>query len=316
MIFLLFITALALSGIAGFYSIVGLIAIFASSPMPIAIMGSTLEVAKLVVASWLYRNWKPIPFLMKSYLTIALVILMFLTSMGIFGFLSKAHLDQGVPTADVQAAIEFIDEKIQVEKEKIDESRKTLSQLDAQVNETLARTAKDTNNRAVNRSITIRRQQAKERAALNQQIEQSQKAIQELRQERAPKAQELRKVEAEVGPLKYIAALIYGDSPDNSILEKSVRWVIILIVSVFDPLAVIMLIAANWSIVNRPKKPEKVEETPEPIYTTKPVETTPEPIIEVVQATSPPESTWQEVAKEINSKDVRYNPNEVFKKKS
>lgn len=281
MIFLLFANALALSGIAAFYSIVGLMAIFASAPISIAVMGSALEASKLIVASWLYRNWKEIPILMKSYLTLALIILMFLTSMGIFGYLSKAHLDQGVPTADIQAQVDLIDEKIKTEQEKINEARKSLTQLDAQVNETITRSSKDTDTRAVDRSITIRRQQAKERSALSNQIAESSKEIGRLREERSPKAAEIRKVEAEVGPIKYIASLIYGDSIDQNLLEKSVRWVIILIVSVFDPLAVIMLIAANWSLLHT-RKPVDIPAVQPPVPD-------PEPLVEPVPDVIAPE---------------------------
>ena len=263
LIFLLFLCALALSGAAAFYSIVGLMAIFAAAPIPIAIMGSLLEGSKLVVASWLYRNWKEVPVLLKTYLTSALVILMFLTSMGIFGFLSKAHMDQGVPTGDLAAKIALIDEKIAVEKENIDAARKTLTQLDDQVNQTLTRTASATDDTAVSRSVAIRRNQARERLAISNELERSRAAIARLNEEKAPLAAELRKVEAEVGPIKYIAALIYEESASQEILEKAVRWVTILIVAVFDPLAVILLIAANWSLVRRDKKvvePSKSEE--------------------------------------------------------
>lgn len=281
--------ALALSGVAAFYSIVGLMAIFAASPIPIAVMGSILEGSKLVVASWLYRNWKDIPRLMKYYFVVALTILMFLTSMGIFGFLSKAHLDQGVPTGDIAAKVALLDEKIKTEKENINAARQTLTQLDQQVNQTISRT---TDSAGTDRSIAIRRGQTKERASLTKDIERSQAAIAKLNEERAPIASELRKVEAEVGPIKYIAALIYGDeaTQDQTILEKAVRWVTILIVSVFDPLAVIMLIAANWSFVNlRKKKDPEVPPAPEPVEELPAAEPepikppTPNPIVEKIK---------------------------------
>ncbi len=242
MSFLLFATAITLSVIAAFYAVAGLVAIFAASAIPIMIMGGALESAKLVVASWLYRNWKEIPLLMKSYFTIALVILMMLTSMGIFGYLSKAHLDQAVPTGDVSAKLNLIDEKIKTQKENIDAARKQLSQLDQQVDQTLSRTTEAS---GVDRSVQIRRSQNRERTALFREIETSQAEIAKLNQERAPIASEVRKVEAEVGPIKYIAALIYGDTLDDNLLESAVRIVIIMIVLVFDPLAVLMLIAWN-----------------------------------------------------------------------
>ena len=248
MIYLMFTTALTLSAVAAYYSIAGLAAIFSAAIIPIVIMGGTLEVAKLVVASWLYRNWKEVPIMMKSYFMGALIILMTLTSMGIFGYLSKAHLDQAVPTGDVAAKVGLIDEKIKTEKETISEARKTITQLDSQVDQTIARTANDTTDKGVGRSVSIRKSQAKERKDLYKTIQASQSEISKLNEERAPIASTLRKVEAEVGPIKYIAALIYGDNLDESFLEKAVRIVILMIVSVFDPLAVLMLVAANWSL--------------------------------------------------------------------
>ena len=276
---LMFVFALALSGVAAFYSIAGLIAIFAASPISIAVMGSILEGSKLVIASWLYRNWKQVPRLMKGYFVSALAILMFLTSMGIFGYLSKAHLDQAVPTGDIAAKVDMIDQQINTEKENINAARQTLAQLDQQVNETITRT---TDAAGTNRSIAIRRAQAKERAQLAAEITKAQAAIAKLNEERAPIATELRKVEAEVGPIKYIAALIYGDeaTSDQALLERAVRWVTILIVAVFDPLAVIMLIAANWSVVNR-KKPtaELSNEIDQPVVEKTPDDTSPPSVI-------------------------------------
>ena len=248
MTFLMFFCALALSASAAWYSIIGLTAIFAAAKIPIIIMGATLEVSKLVVASWLYRNWKEIPFLMKTYLTGALLVLMFLTSMGIFGFLSKSHADQSMNSGDVLAKIEILEQKIQLEQTKIDSAKTTLAQLDAQVNEMIGRS---TSTSAINRSITIRKQQDKERSVLIRSIEESQSRINELREELIPYKAQNRQLEAEVGPIKYIAALIYGENPDENLLEKAIRWVILLIVGVFDPLAVVMLIAANWSMRHR-----------------------------------------------------------------
>ena len=250
---LLFATALSLSAVAAWYSITGLMAIFAAAAIPILIMGSVLEVSKLVVASWIYRSWGKIPGLMKAYFLTALVILMFLTSMGIFGFLSKAHLDQGVPTGDFSAKIELINEKINVQKENINEYRNAISQLDAQIE-------KYTELGAVSRGVKVREAQRAERERLIGQIASAQDKIAALQEERSPLQKELRAVEAEVGPIKYIAALIYGDSTDHNLLESAVRVVILLIVSVFDPLAVLLLVAANWQM----KQAEVKEEEPAP----------------------------------------------------
>jgi hypothetical protein len=267
----------------------GLVAIFAAAALPIFIMGSLLEVSKLVVASWLYRSWREIPFLMKSYFTVALVVLMMLTSMGIFGFLSKAHLDQAVPTGDVSAKLALIDEKIKTEKENLNANRAELNQLDSQVNETISRSGNSTNSGANNgtsgieRSIAIRRAQQKDRARILADIGTTQSRIAKLNEERAPIASEVRKVEAEVGPLKYIAALVYEDSADEEILEKAVRFVIIMIVLVFDPLAVLLLIAANWQM--RKEKGELVHPTV-PLYVAD-VITPSEEIVQVEQEPTP-----------------------------
>ena len=274
MTFLMFFCALALSTSAAWYSIIGLTAIFAAAKIPIIIMGATLEVSKLVVASWLYRNWKEIPFLMKTYLTGALLVLMFLTSMGIFGFLSKSHADQSMNSGDVLAKIEMLEQKIQLEQTKIDSAKTSLSQLDAQVNEMIGRS---TSTSAINRSITIRKQQDKERITLTQSIQESQAKIDELREQLIPHKMQNRQLEAEVGPIKYIAALIYGENPDENLLEKAIRWVILLIVGVFDPLAVVMLIAANWSMRHRSESVTVsesglglVQSIPQPITNLKP----------------------------------------------
>ena len=298
MTYLLFITALSLSAVAAYYSIMGLVAIFAAAATPILVMGSLLEVSKLVVASWLYRSWKQIPKLMMTYFTIALVILMLLTSMGIFGYLSKAHLDQAVPTGDVVAKLSLIDEKIKTEKENLDASRQAIAQLDKQVNETLSRS---TNTGGAERSVQIRRQQQTERTKILKDIGETQAKIAKLNEERAPIAAEVRKVEAEVGPIKYIAALIYGDNPEVDVLERAVRWVIILIVLVFDPLAVLMLIAANWQM----KKDRGELDQPKPVAVepqiTDAVTSPPEPVVEekVQEQVEEPPKPLPEEAKPI-----------------
>lgn len=259
--YLTLLSGLSISAVAVWYSVAGLVSIFAAAAVPIIIMGVVLEVSKLIATVWLKMNWKIAPILMRTYLIIAIIILMFITSMGIFGFLSKAHLDQTVPVGDVAAKVQIIDDKIkfeleniQTQKDNIAAARQTLSQMDSQVNETLARTKDDTDNAAVNRSVNIRRQQAKERSALQKEIAVAQQGIEtinsriaELNQQRAPIAAEVRAVEAEVGPIRYIAALIYDNAADTDVLERAVRAVIIIIVAVFDPLAVVLLLASQYS---------------------------------------------------------------------
>lgn len=238
------LVALSLSTIAAWYSIIGLTAIFAGAVVPIIIMGTALEFAKITTTVWLRKYWHRCSMIMKIYLVPAVVLLALLTSMGIFGFLSKAHLDQNIGSGDVQAQVSLLDEKIATQRENIRSSKAMLAQMDQQVNDIMT---KGDSERAVERSVTIRKQQAKERASLQKDIEVANKEIQRLNEERAPIASELRKVEAEVGPIKYIAALIYGDNPDANILERAVRWVIILLVVVFDPLAIMLVLAANQS---------------------------------------------------------------------
>ena len=238
------LTALTLSTIAAWYSILGLTAIFAAAVIPIIIMGSALEVSKVVTTVWLHKYWNQVKLSMRIYLVVAVIALAFLTSMGIFGFLSKAHSDQSLVSGDVTSKIALYDEKIRIARENIDANRAALKQLDASVDQTLSRS---TTEQGAERSVQIRRQQGPERTRLLRDIETEQKKIAQLNEERAPIAAEVRKVEAEVGPIKYIAALIYGDNPEANLLERAVRWVIILIVFVFDPLALTLVLAANSS---------------------------------------------------------------------
>ena len=243
--YLMLAVALCLSSIAAFYSIVGLAAIFAAAVVPIVVMGSILEIAKLVVTVWLHEYWSNVKTAMKMYLVPAVGVLMLITSMGIFGFLSKAHLDQAVPAGDISAQVSIFDDKIRTQKDNIDANRKALAQMDQAVDQVMGRS---TDEKGADKAVQLRRNQAKERTRLQNEISQAQKEIVKLQEERAPIASQARKVEAEVGPIKYIAALIYGDNPDANLLEKSVRWVIIILVSVFDPLAVMMLLAATESM--------------------------------------------------------------------
>jgi len=248
--YLMLFVALCLSAVAAFYSIIGLTAIFAAAVWPIVIMGTILEAAKLVVTVWLHEYWREVKLSMKIYLVPAVFTLMVITSMGIFGFLSKAHLDQVVPTGDVQAQVALIDEKITNERDTIANARTLLGQLDKAVTDIGSAPDREVNGRVISsaeRALQVRRQQARDRAALTKTIEEAQARIVRLQEEKAPFAKDLRKIEAEVGPIKYIAALIYGDNPDANLLEKAVRWVIIILVVVFDPLAIMMLLAATES---------------------------------------------------------------------
>ena len=238
------LVALSLSAIAAWYSILGLTAIFAAAVVPIIIMGGALEFAKVITTVWLHKYWDRAGWNLKLYLVPAVMALAFLTSMGIFGFLSKAHSDQTLVSGDVGAKIELIDEKIKIARDNIAMNQKALEQMNSQVDQLLGRTTDD---KGANRAVQVRRQQAAERNRLNKEIEAEQATIAKLNEEAAPIRAQIRKVEAEVGPIKYIAAMIYGDNPDGNLLERAVRWVIILIVFVFDPLALSLVIAAQHS---------------------------------------------------------------------
>jgi hypothetical protein len=269
------ITALTLSGIAAWYSILGLTAIFAAAVLPIIIMGASLEFSKVVVTVWLHRYWDKASLALKLYLLPAVLVLALITSMGIFGFLSKAHLDQTVPTGDVAAQVYLIDEKIKIERDNIENARTLIKQMDDVVN---GITAKGESREITRRdgttyvqspaelALSTRRSQASDRARLTTEIEQANARIIKLQEEKAPIATQLRKVEAEVGPIKYIAALIYGDEIQNDVnaLEKAVRWVIILLVLVFDPLALVLIMAAlssyRWEFGDKKIKPEPIED--------------------------------------------------------
>ena len=244
-IIITFLSAISISAIAAGYSIIGLATLFAGATMPIIAMGSALEVGKLVAASWLYNNWRNelVPKTIKAYLTFAVIVLIFITSMGIFGFLSKAHLDQVQPTSSNNIKIELIDKQINQQQLIIDRSQKTLTLLDQTLEKYI-------DMEYVTRGLKEREKQAPEREALTQAINQASDKIAELTTQKGSLQLEQDKIEAEVGPIKYIAELIYGDEAKDH-FDEAVRWVIIMLIFVFDPLAVLLLIAANISLRSR-----------------------------------------------------------------
>jgi hypothetical protein len=264
-------SGLTVSAVAIYYSVAGLVAIFSAAVIPIIVMGVALEVSKLAGTVWLKQNWTRAPYFIRAYLLAAIAILMLITSMGIFGFLSKAHSDQSLVSGDVQSRIAIYDEKIKTSKDNIEANRKALKQMDEAVDQVMGRSQDE---KGADKAVQLRRSQQKERARLQSEIATEQKTISAISEERAPIAAEVRKVEAEVGPIKYIAAFIYGDNPDANVLEKAVTWVIIIIVVVFDPLAVILLLASQYSFqwfrkqeeeeVSEIELEEEPKEEPEP----------------------------------------------------
>ena len=405
---LVFVVALTIAGIAAWFSVAGLMAIFAASAIPVAIMAGSLEVGKLVAASWVYRNWKRAPFLLKSYLTFATIVLMFITSMGIFGFLSSAYLEQAAEGQQSQARIERIENDIlrfedtinrteikigklevetsndtseiqaQIDTEQLrmdkafervqpaideqleiinneqrgaeDEVKSYLDQI-AKVDSVLeklqsyvendeikklqalvgARADGNYGSRTAAKVEEFRTEKQTEKARLvaivedirtsvdnsvveqareeikrlrdqaNQNVQKSQETIDRLRSQLNAIAEvdntaeidtlvqkvrdaeqsietmldekfeletEVRKLEAEVGPIKYIAEMVYGDTQSNTI-DQAVRWLIIVFIFVFDPLAVLLLIAANFSFINRNDHDGRQEEIFDALFTKK-----------------------------------------------
>jgi len=241
LIILTFLSAISISVIAAGYSILGLATLFAGAVVPIIAMGSALEVGKLVAASWLYHNWRSdIPRLLKAYLFTAIIVLIFITSMGIFGFLSKAHLDQVKPTSGNNIKIELLDKQINQQQLIINRAEKQLSLLDKALEVYIDK-------EYVTRGLKERAKQEEERNTLNSAINNASDKIAELTNSKASLSLEQDKIEAEVGPIKYVAELIYGENAEQN-FDKAVRIVILILIFVFDPLAVLLLIAANISL--------------------------------------------------------------------
>ena len=236
---LTFITSLAIAAVAAWYSIIGLTTIFSAAVVPIIIMGVVLEIGKLVAAAWVYQNWKETNVLLKSYLVSAIVVLMLITSMGIYGFLSKSHIDAGINTTEISVKLERLDNRIDSEQRQIDRAEKTLKQLDD-------RLEKMNEGWFITRGIQQREKEQEERQQLNNIIKKSESEIDKLLDKKSEYQLEVKNFEVEVGPIKYIAALVYGDEAKNY-LDNTVRYVILLLIFVFDPLAVLLLISANMS---------------------------------------------------------------------
>ena len=248
--YLTLISGISLSIIAAGYSIIGLAALFAGATTAIYAMGGALEVAKLVMASWLYNNWNSplLPKSIKYYLTSAVVVLIFITSVGIFGFLSKAHLDQVVPESNNKLQVQILDEQIEQRQKTIDRSQKQLTRMDDLIETQSEETSWFTS--SSQKAITERNNQKLERLSLEETIDQSLNKINELSDKKSGIRTEQLKIEADLGPIKYVAEFLYGDEAVNH-FDKAVRIIIIILIFVFDPVAVLMLISANISLRER-----------------------------------------------------------------
>ena len=244
--------ALSISAVAAYYSIVGLMAIFSAAAFSIAVMGVVLEIGKLVTASWLYQNWKTVPKVLKYYLTSAVVILMFITSMGIFGYLSKSHIDAGTNTSQLTVKLDRINSRITSEQKVIDRAERQLENLDKALERYVELGA-------VSKGLDRRISQEEERLKLTNMVNKSQEKIDEYLDEKSDYELEIKNFEVEVGPLKYISALLYGDDA-LTFLENAVRWVILILVFVFDPLAVLLVVAANITIRDVLNKRKRIKD--------------------------------------------------------
>ena len=209
-----FLTAIGLSAIAAYYSVIGLAQIFPGSYWPIIVMGSVLEISKLVTVSWLYNNWSVTVQLMRYYLLTAIILLMLITSMGIFGYLSKAHLDTNIVVGANSVQLKTLDTQEKIAKER-------LTYLLQRAGDPATATKK-----------------------IDIQIQETQAELKRISTEKLPLLSEENKLTAEIGPIKYIAELFYSKD-DPNFIDKAVRSVILIIIFVFDPLAVLLLIASN-----------------------------------------------------------------------
>lgn len=248
---------LLLTAVGGYFSIIGLATIFAGAFWSVVVMAATLELSKVVAASWIYRCWAIAPFLIRTYMVTAVVVLVFITSMGIFGYLSKAHVEQTINQGgNNEIRIESLQRKIDRQNTIIADAEKVLAQLDGAV-EILQEYDRI---RGPDGALAVRARQTEERQELNESITEAYDSIETLQEELLPLQKEQIALEAEIGPLKYIAELIYGTENAATYFDTAVRWIIILLVSVFDPLAIVMILAGNVGLSERKKVKALTEE--------------------------------------------------------
>lgn len=251
-------SALSLASISAWFSIIGISTIFSGAQIASVIMGIVIECGKLVTTSWLYRNWKFSNWKIKIPLIFFTIIIMLATSMGCYGFLAKAHLSQNSSTVDNSAKIERLNQQISREKEVIVDDEKVINQLDTTVNSYIGKDKLD-------KSVTIRKNQTLQRTQLRSDIDSAQKRIDGITDEKFKLESELRKLQLDVGPIKYVSELIYGE---NGNVESAVKIFILLIIVTLDPLAVVLLIAANHTLLRLQKL--KSEDKPTVDQTTTP----------------------------------------------
>lgn len=248
------ITALSMATVAAWFAIAGIMAVFAGAPIPALIMGIVVEAGKIIGVSWIYRYWKEKTKLKWAMVPVVIVATL-LTSMGIFGFLSKAHIEQNAPVGNNIAKIERLDKRVTREQSRIDDAELIIDQLDEQI-QVLINFNKISHPEVGSRAVQAR--QKEQRDALAQTINEAEDKIDAYEDEKLILNAALRQLEIEVGPVKYIAEIIYEDAETN--LDRAVRAVIIAFVFVFDPMAILLLMGANFIFMQiRPK-----DEEPEP----------------------------------------------------
>jgi hypothetical protein len=254
--YLTFLAALSVAGVAEWFSVVGIMSIYAAAPYHAGlIMGLVLGFAKLVTVSWLYRNWAFSDWKVKGPLVYFTLALMLATSMGVFGFLTKAHLEQGASTVDNSAKVERLDQQIAREKSSIADNEKVIAQLDTAINAYMGKDKTD-------KALAVRKAQAPQRKQLRDEIDAAQKKVDGFDEEKLKLTSEVRALQLEVGPIKYIADLVYGKGGGESEkVESAVVLFTLLIVSTLDPLAVILLIAANHTLLRLQNEKKEKKET-------------------------------------------------------
>jgi len=247
---LVLMMGLLLTAVGGYFSIIGLATIFAGAYWSVVVMASALELSKIVAASWIYRCWSIAPILIRTYMVSAVTVLVLITSMGIFGYLSKAHVDQTIMQGgNNEIRIESLQRRIDRQNSIINDSTIVLGQLD----EAVSILQEYDRIRGPEGAIAVRQSQSEERATLNKTISDAYDTIEELTEEILPLRRQSIELEAEIGPLKYIAELIYGADSASDYFDNAVRWIIILLVCVFDPLAIVMILAGNVGLNQRKK---------------------------------------------------------------
>ena len=239
-----FLTGLALSGVAGFYSVVGLAMIFSGAYWPVIVLAGMLEVSKLVAVSWMYRYRHLAGYLLRTYFFAAILVLMCVTSMGIFGYLTRAHVESetGYTTAQLTLQeVQLRESQLQQERDQINTELKALTD---QSNQLVAQLGAKERLTGSSGAVAVQRQTTARRAALLADLKRINGELTTVQKERITVETDTNKATADIGPLRYVAQAVYG-TDDVATIRKSVVWLTGILMVVFDPMAIMLLIAAN-----------------------------------------------------------------------